>query len=112
MQCFPLRSKPRKRIPDMYSLILVLGLCAAALFLTGFARGLRNAILEYRQGKPEPTEVPDYNYAGMAAISVIASAVVIALAGFGPGWIYAGPLLALCTAAGIGTAFLVERPSV
>jgi hypothetical protein len=96
----------------MYSLILILGLCAAALFLSGFARGLRNAILEYRQGKPEPTDVPDYNYAGMAAISVIASAVVIALAGFGPGWIYAGPLLALCTAAGIGTAFFVERPSV
>ena len=54
----------------MYTLITVLGLCAAALFLSGFVRGVRNAILEYRQAKPEPTEVPDYNYAGLAAISV------------------------------------------
>jgi len=36
------------------------------------------------------------------------SAVVIALAGFGPSWIYAGPLLALVTAAGCGLAFFVE----
>jgi hypothetical protein len=95
----------------MFTVILLLGLCAAALFLSGFVRGLRNAILEYRQGKPEPTEVPHYNYAGMAAISVAASAVVIALAGVSPAFIYIGPLLALCTAAGIGTAFFVEKPS-
>jgi len=96
----------------MYTLIVVLGLCATALFLAGFARGLRNAVLEYRRGKPEPSEVPNYNYAGMAVISVVASAVIIALAGFGAGWIYAGPLLALCTAAGVGTAFLIERPNL
>jgi hypothetical protein len=96
----------------MYYLILVLGICAAAVFLAGFIRGLRNAIIEYRRGKPEPAEVPEYNYAGMAVISVVASAIVIALAGFGPNWIYAGPLLALCTAVGIGTAFFVEKPSI
>ena len=96
----------------MYTLIVTLGLCAAALFLAGFARGLRNAVLEYRRGKPEPTVVPEYKYAGMAAISVVASAVVIALVGFSPAFIYAGPLLALCTAVGIGTAFFVERPSL
>jgi hypothetical protein len=96
----------------MYTVIVILGLCAAALFLSGFIRGLRNAILEYRQGKPEPTEVPDYNYAGMAAISVVASAIVIALAGFSPAFIYIGPLLAICTAAGIGIAFFVEKPSL
>jgi hypothetical protein len=96
----------------MYSLILILGLAAAVLFLSGFARGLRNAIGEYRIGKTEPTDVPDYNYVGIAALSVVASAVVIALAGVSPMWIYAGPLLALCTAAGIGVAFFVERPTV
>lgn len=96
----------------MYALIVILGLCAATLFLAGFVRGLRNAILEYRRGNPEPAEVPDYNYAGMAVISVVASAIIIALAGFSPSFIYAGPLLALCTAAGIGSAFFVERPSV
>ena len=96
----------------MYTLIVILGLCAAAVFLAGFARGLRNAVLEYRQGKPEPTVVPEYNYAAMTAISVVASAVIIALAGYSPGFIYAGPMLALCTAVGIGTAFFVERPSL
>ncbi len=96
----------------MLLLITVLGLCATALFLAGFVRRLRNAILEYRLAKPEPAEVPDYNYAWIAAMSVVASAAIIALAGFGAGWIYAGPLLALCTAAGVGTAFLVERPTV
>jgi hypothetical protein len=96
----------------MYSLIVVLGLCATALFLLGFVRGLRNAILEYRAGKPAPAEVPDYNYAGMAVFSVVGSAVIIALAGFGAGWIYAGPLLAIGTAAGVGAAFFVERPSL
>ncbi|MCS0497683.1 hypothetical protein [Ancylobacter mangrovi] len=95
----------------MYTLILVLGICAAALFLAGFARGLRNAVIEYRRGKPEPTEVPDYNYVGMAAISVVISATVIALVGVAPMWIYAGPLMVLGTAAGIGVAFFVERPS-
>jgi hypothetical protein len=96
----------------MYSLIIVLGLAAAAVFLTGFGRGFRNAIVEYRNNAPEPTDVPDFNYVGVAAISVIASGVVIALAGVNPVFIYLGPLLALCTAAGIGIAFYVEKPVV
>lgn len=96
----------------MYTLIVVLGIAAALLFLAGFARGVRNAVLEYRQGRPEPTEVPDYNYVGYAAISVVLSASFIALAGVAPMWIYAGPLLVLGTAAGIGIAFFVERPSL
>lgn len=96
----------------MYTLIVVLGIAAALLFLAGFARGVRNAVLEYRRGKPEPSEVPDYNYVGLAAISVVLSATFIALAGVAPIWIYAGPLLVLGTAAGIGIAFFVERPGV
>jgi hypothetical protein len=96
----------------MYTLIVVLGLFAATLFLLGFAKGLRNAVLEYRAGKSEPVEIAEYNYAGMAAISVVISAVVIALAGIGPSWIYLGPLMALGTAFGVGVAFFVERPNV
>ncbi|WAC27863.1 hypothetical protein [Ancylobacter sp. SL191] len=96
----------------MYTLIVVLGIVATLLFLAGFSRGVRNAVLEYRRGKPEPTEVPDYNYVGVAAVSVVLSAGFIALAGVAPMWIYAGPLLVLGTAAGIGIAFFVERPSV
>jgi hypothetical protein len=95
----------------MFSLIVILGLAAAALFLSGFGRGLRNAIIEYRNNAPEPTDVPDFNYVGVAAISVVASGVVIALAGVSPMFIYIGPLLAICTAAGIGIAFFVEKPT-
>ncbi len=96
----------------MYTLIVVLGLAATALFLLGFGRGLRNAIIEYRNHAPEPTDVPDFNYVGVAAVSVVASGVIIALAGVSPMFIYVGPLLALCTAAGIGIAFLIEKPTV
>ncbi len=38
---------------------------------------------------------------------MVASAVVIALVGVSPAWIYAGPLLAIVTATGVGAAFLV-----
>jgi hypothetical protein len=95
----------------MYALIIILGLGAAALFLTGFGRGLRNAIAEYRNNAVGPTDVPDFNYLGVAAISVVASGIVIALAGVNPMFIYIGPLLAIGTAAGIGIAFFVEKPS-
>ena len=93
----------------MYALITVVGIIVTALFLLGFWRGLRNAIAEYRSGVPESDEVPDYQYGWIAASSVLASALVIAGAGFSPGMIYAGPLLALVTAAGCGLAFFIEE---
>jgi hypothetical protein len=92
----------------MFALITLVGIAVTAFFLAGFGRGLKNAIAEYRAGAPEPDDVPDYGYAGIAVLSVIASAVVIAGAGFSPAMIYAGPLLALVTAAGCGLAFFVE----
>jgi len=93
----------------MYTLIIILGLAATVLFVAGFGRGLRNAIAEYRSHSFEPSDVPDFNYAGVAAISVIASGVIIALAGVSPVFIYLGPLLAIVTAAGVGVAFFVEK---
>ena len=42
-----------------------------------------------------------------ALFAVVASAVVIALVGVAPAWIYAGPILAIVTATGVGVAFLV-----
>ena len=92
----------------MYALITIVGIVVTVFFLAGFGRGLKNAIAEYRSGTPEQTTVPDYRYGGIAALSVIASAVIIAGAGFSPAMIYAGPLLALVTAAGCGLAFFVE----
>jgi len=89
----------------MYALITIVGIVVTVFFLAGFWRGCKNAIAEYRAGSPEADEVPNY---GIAALSVVASAVVIAGAGFSPVMIYAGPLLALVTAAGCGLAFFVE----
>jgi hypothetical protein len=92
----------------MYALITIVGIVVTVFFLAGFWRGLKNAIAEYRAGTAESVDVPDYRYGGIAALSVVASAVVIAGAGFSPAMIYAGPLLALVTAAGCGLAFFVE----
>jgi hypothetical protein len=45
---------------------------------------------------------------GLSALfAAVASAVVIALVGVASAWIYAGPLLAIVTATGVGVAFLV-----
>jgi O-antigen/teichoic acid export membrane protein len=96
----------------MYALITLIGVVVTAFFMIGFGLGLKNAIAEYRSGVPESDEMPDYRYGGLAALSVIASAVVIAGAGFSPAMIYAGPLLALVTAAGCGLAFFVEDKAV
>ena len=96
----------------MYALITIVGIVVTVFFLAGFWRGLKNAIAEYRAGAPESDEVPDYRYGGLAAFSVVASAVIITGAGFSPAMIYAGPLLALFTAAGCGLAFFIEdRPA-
>jgi UDP-N-acetylmuramyl pentapeptide phosphotransferase/UDP-N-acetylglucosamine-1-phosphate transferase len=92
----------------MYALITLVGIVVSVFFLAGFWRGLMNAVAEYRAGGPEPHDVPEYRYGGIAALSVVASAVIIAGAGFSPAMIYAGPLLALVTAAGCGLAFFVE----
>jgi hypothetical protein len=92
----------------MYAFITIVGILVTAFFLAGFGRGLKNAIAEYRACAPESDEVSDYRYGGTAALSVVASAVIIAGAGFSPAMIYAGPLLALVTAAGCGLAFFVE----
>ncbi|XUM23045.1 hypothetical protein ACRAVF_06390 [Bradyrhizobium oligotrophicum S58] len=93
----------------MYVFITIVGIVVTLFFLAGFWRGLQNAIAEYRSGAPESNHEPNYQYGSLAALSVIASAVIIAGAGFSPAMIYAGPLLALVTAAGCGLAFFVEQ---
>jgi hypothetical protein len=93
----------------MYALITIVGVVVTVFFLLGFGRGLKNAIAEYQAGARESDQVPDYRYGWIAALSVLASAVVIAGAGISPAMIYAGPLLALVTAAGCGLAFFIEE---
>ena len=40
----------------IYLVITIFGLVATAIFMTGFAKGLRDAIIEYRAQLPEPVE--------------------------------------------------------
>jgi hypothetical protein len=87
--------------------IVVLGLLGAATFLTGFVKGVREAVREYRNPEPETEWVDEGHYGSSAFFAVLASAVVIGLVGVAPAWIYAGPVLAIVTATGVGIAFLV-----
>jgi hypothetical protein len=93
--------------------IVVFGLLGAAVFLTGFVKGVREAIREYRHPEPDVEWTDGGHYGAGALFAVVASAAVISLAGFSPAWIYAGPLLAIVTATGVGLAFLIgnRRPN-
>ena len=97
----------------VFTLIVVLGLIGAATFLVGFTKGVREAVSEYRNPQPEGAWSDEGHYGLSALFAVVASAVVIALVGVAPAWIYAGPLLAIVTATGVGVAFLVgnKRPT-
>jgi hypothetical protein len=98
-------------VSTIYLTIVVLGLIATAVFVVGFAKGVRDTIIDHRRGAPELDPTDDQPYGASALFAVIASAAVIALAGFSPAFIYAGPLLAIVTAVGVGVAFLVDRPT-
>jgi glucose uptake protein GlcU len=93
----------------MFDLITVLGLAAALIFAIGIVKGALGAF-HSRQADARDDDALDEDdggYAWPAALAVIVSASVIALAGVAPAFIYLGPLLATGTAAGVGVAFLV-----
>jgi hypothetical protein len=96
----------------IFTLIVILGLFGAAIFLAGFVKGVGEAVREYRNPEPEGEWTDEGHYGSSAFFAVLASAVVIALVGVAPAWIYAGPVLAIVTATGVGIAFLVgnRRP--
>jgi hypothetical protein len=90
-----------------FILIVILGVLGAATFLTGFVKGVREAVGDHQHPQPESDWTDKSHYGAGAVFAVLASAVVIALVGVTPLWIYAGPLLAIVTATGVGIAFLV-----
>ena len=94
----------------IYLVITIFGIIATAVFALGFAKGLRDAIRDYRNKAPETDDSDDGRYGQSAIFAVVASAVVIALVGFHPVFIYVGPLLAIVTALGVGVAFFLDRP--
>ncbi len=89
--------------------IVTFGLLGAAVFLSGFIVAVRETIRERRDPEPEREWVDKGRYGWSAFFAVVASALVIALAGVSPLWIYAGPLLAIVTATGVGVAFFAGR---
>jgi hypothetical protein len=96
----------------IYLVVVVFGLIGAAIFIVGFLKGVRDTIRERRNPSPESDEVDEKAYGSSAIFAVLASALVIGLAGVAPAWIYLGPLLAIVTAIGVGVAFLVgDRPA-
>jgi hypothetical protein len=90
----------------IFTAIVAFGLFGAAVFLSGFIVAVRETI-ERRDPEPEREWVDKGRYGWSAFFAVFASAVVIALAGVSPLWIYSGPLLAIVTATGVGIAFFV-----
>jgi hypothetical protein len=95
----------------IYLAIIILGLIGTAIFVAGFAKGLRDAITDYRSGVPDNNETDEAPYGISTVAAVAASALLIAAVGFSPYWVYAGPLLAIVTGAGVGIAFFMEQPS-
>ena len=90
----------------MLDVIVVLGIIAAAIFLVGLVLGAIRAFSDTTEDDPQAEG--DGHYGSTAAIAVVLSALVIALAGVSPIFIYLGPLLAIGTATGVGLAFLIE----
>jgi hypothetical protein len=86
--------------------IVAFGLFGAAVFLSGFVVAVRETIRERRDPESEREWADNGRYGWSAFFAVFASAVVIALAGVSPLWIYAGPLLAI-VATCVGIAFFV-----
>jgi hypothetical protein len=95
---------------SMFAVILALGAIGALVFFVGIAKGASRALRSgFATDEESEAGAGDSGHYGLtAAFAVIASAVVIALAGVAPGFIYLGPLLAIGTATGVGAAFLVE----
>jgi hypothetical protein len=92
--------------------ISVLGLLATILFVAGYFRGATSALTDRQQSHPQTTiEENKARYAVPVVFAVATSAVVIALVGANPIFVYLGPLLAVATNAVIGFAFFYDRES-
>ena len=91
----------------IFTAVVIFGLIGAAVFLIGLTKGVRETLTERRTPSRETAWSADRSYGLSALVAVVVSAVVIALAGVSPGWIYAGPFLAIVTATGVGVCFLV-----
>lgn len=90
---------------------LALGAVATLIFVAGYIRGVRAAIMTYDDDHIETDTSGDVDiYWWKIGVGVLAASLVIYLAGVAPAFIYLGPFLAIMTAAMNGVAFFIETP--
>ncbi|GGC81278.1 hypothetical protein [Chelatococcus reniformis] len=93
----------------LFIIFLVLAAATTALFFAGYARGVRIALASYADDRVEVDDSGDLStYWWPIALAVLGAAMIIALVGVSPVFIYVAPLLALITAAGNGLAFFID----
>lgn len=95
----------------MYStVIMILGVVAAAIYIAGQIKGTKEALSEFRSEEDSEGEDSLGNgYAVYLVGAVIVSMLLIGLMGAAPFWIYIPPFFAIGSAAVVGWAFFVER---
>lgn len=87
---------------------IIIGAIATILYVAGYVIGIKQSFADVEEDK-EVTNYKDSAYTVTIALAVIASAVIIALVGVAPVFVYAGPLLAVVTTFMVGFAFFYER---
>lgn len=87
---------------------IIIGAMATVLYVAGYVIGIKQSFADVEADK-EVTNYKDSAYTVTIALAVIASAVIIALVGVAPVFVYAGPLLAVFTTFMVGFAFFYER---
>lgn len=92
----------------IYIFFILFGVFATVLFISGYVIGIRQSFADSASDE-EVDEYEDSNYTISIFCAVLASALIIFLAGVNPIFIYAGPFLAVVTAAMVGYAFFFER---
>ncbi len=92
----------------LFIFFLIIGAVATILYAAGYATGIKQSFTDVEEDK-EITEYKDSAYTVTIALAVIASAVIIALVGVNPIFVYAGPILAVVTTFMVGFAFFYER---
>jgi hypothetical protein len=91
-------------------IIIILSAIATWIFVSGFIRGVRNAINDYRHPSASgETPVPADGHWGLIVLAFAASVISIAGIGYSSVFIYVGPFLVILTTLGVGVAFFIEK---
>jgi hypothetical protein len=88
----------------------IAGAIATLLFFAGYIRGTKTALDTYDDELIEVNDSGDIQHYWLPiGLAVIAATTIIGLVGVIPEFVYAGPALAILTAAMNGIAFFIEE---